>query len=189
MSLTIGKAGANSNYLLEWNLSACALAGLVLAHLIWGWRTMRRVSSAATVAYLLPLLMMAQQAVSAIRFVGLSSSLRQEYTDNVRNSEALLRVLRSSQEPVMSENMTLLYKAGKQTPFEPAIITQLAATGLWDETPLIDMIHRRAFSVMIIHEIDDQDRYSPAVARAIKEYYEPEEEYGNLTVYRPANRR
>jgi len=187
--LTVGKAGANSNYLLEWNLSACTLAGLVLARLIWGWRTVCRVASAAAVAYLLPLLMMAQQAESAFRFVVPGTSLRQEYADNVRNSEALVNILRSSPEPVMSENMTLLYKAGKQVPFEPAIITQLAATGLWDETPLIDMIHGRAFSVMIIRDVDDPDRYSPAVARAIKEYYEPEEEYGQLTVYRPANSR
>ena len=150
---------------------------------------MRRVSSTAAVAYLLPLLMVAQQAVAAVRFVAPSSSLRQEYADNVRNSETLLRILQSSPEPVMSENMTLLYQAGKQVPFEPAIITQLAATGVWDEGPLIDMIHKRAFSVMLIHDIDDPDRYSPAVARAIKENYEPGEEIGQLTVYRPATNR
>jgi hypothetical protein len=189
VSLTVGKAGANSNYLLEWNLSACALAGLVVARLIWSWRSMRRLSSAAAVAYLLPLLMIAQQAVAAVRFIAPSSSLRQEYADNVRTSQALLRILRSSPEPVMSENMTLLYQAGKQVPFEPAIITQLAATGVWDETPLIDMIHRRAFSVMLIHDIDDPDRYSPAIARAIKQNYEPGEEIGQLTVYRPASSR
>jgi hypothetical protein len=185
ISLTVGKAGANSNYLLEWNLSACTLAGLVMARLIWGWRTMRRAPSAAAVAYLLPLLMIAQQAEAAFRFVVPSASLRQEQADNVRNSQALLRILRSSQEPVMSENMTLLYQAGRQVPFEPAIITQLAATGLWDETPLVDMIHKRAFSVMLIHDIDDPDRYSPGIARAIKENYQPEEEVGQLTVYRP----
>jgi hypothetical protein len=186
VSLTVGKAGANSNYLLEWNLSACTLAGLVVARLLWSWRTTRRISSAAAVAYLLPLLMIAQQAVAAVRFVAPSSSLRQEYADNVRNSETLLNILRSSPEPVMSENMTLLYQAGKQVPFEPAIVTQLAATGVWDETPLIDMIRKRAFSVMLIHDIDDPDRYSPAVERAIKENYEPGEEVGQLTVYRPA---
>lgn len=189
VSLTVGKSGANTNYLLEWNLSACTLAGLVLARLIWGWRITCQVSSAAAVAFLLPFLMMVQHAESAFRFVVPSASLRQEYADNVRDSEALLRILRSSQEPVMSENMTLLYKAGKQVPFEPAIITQLAATGLWNEAPLIDMIHRRAFSVMLIRDIDGPDRYSPAVARAIKENYEPGEEVGQLTVYRPASSR
>jgi hypothetical protein len=187
VSLTVGKAGANSNYLLEWNLSACTLAGLVMARLIWSWKAIRLVPAAAAVAYLLPLLMVAQQAVSAFRFVAPSSSLRQEYADNVRNSETLLRILQSSPEPVMSENMTLLYRAGKQVPFEPAIVTQLAATGVWDETPLVDMIHERAFSVMLIHDIDDPDRYSPAIARAIKENYEPGEEIGQLTVYRPAS--
>jgi hypothetical protein len=189
ISLTIGKAGANGNYLLEWNMSACTLAGLLMARLIWGWRTMRLVSSVAAVAYLLPLLMIAQQTVSAFRFVVPSASLRQENADNLRDSEELLQILRSAREPVMSENMTLLYQAGKQVPFEPAIVTQLAATGMWDETPLVDMIQRKAFSVMLIHDIDDPDRYSPAVARAIKENYEPGQEIGLLTVYRPVNSR
>ncbi len=49
------------------------------------------------------------------------------------------------------------------------------------------MIRKKAFSVMLIHDIDDPDRYSPAVARAIKENYEPGEEVGQLTVYRPAS--
>lgn len=189
ISLTIGKAGANGNYLLEWNMSACTLAGLLMARLIWGWRTMRLVSSVAAVAYLLPLLMIAQQTVSAFRFVVPSASLRQENADNLRDSEELLQILRSAREPVMSENMTLLYQAGKQVPFEPAIVTQLAATGMWDETPLVDMIQRKAFSVMLIHDIDDPDRYSPAVARAIKENYKPGQEIGLLTVYRPVNSR
>ena len=138
---------------------------------------------------LLPLLMIAQQTVSAFRFVVPSASLRQENADNLRDSEELLQILRSAREPVMSENMTLLYQAGKQVPFEPAIVTQLAATGMWDETPLVDMIQRKAFSVMLIHDIDDPDRYSPAVARAIKENYEPGQEIGLLTVYRPVNSR
>ena len=162
-------------------MSACTLAGLLMARLIWGWRTMRLVSSVAAVAYLLPLLMIAQQTVSAFRFVVPSASLRQENADNLRDSEELLQILRSAREPVMSENMTLLYQAGKQVPFEPAIVTQLAATGMWDETPLVDMIQRKAFSVMLIHDIDDPDRYSPpspvpsrrTTSRARKSAYSP----------------
>jgi len=185
--LTVGKEGSNSNYLIEWNLSACALAGLVVARFIWSWNTARRVSATAAVAYLLPVLMVAQEAESAFRFVVPSADVRQQHDDNVRNTQALVNILRSSPEPVMSENMTLLYMAGKQVPFEPAIITQLAKSGLWHETPVVDMIRRRAFSVMIIRDVDDTERYSTAVARAIKENYEPAEEYGQLTVYRSAD--
>jgi hypothetical protein len=128
--------------------------------------------------------MIAQQAEAACQFV-VNAGFRLWQADNARNSEALLRILRSSSEPVMSENMTVLYKAGKQVPFEPAIIAALAAMGSWDETPLIDLIRRRAFSVMIIQQVDGPVRYSPAGARAIKEYYDPAEKYGQLTVYRP----
>jgi hypothetical protein len=185
LSLTVGKQGSNSNYFLEWNLSACALAGLLIARLIWGWRTARLVPSTAAVAYLLPLLMVAQQSEAAFRFVVPSSGLRQQQADDMRNSDALVHILRSSPEPVMSENMTLLYKAGKSVPYEPAIVTCLARTGAWNETPLTEMIRGRAFSVMIIRNLDDPIRYSPAVARAIRDYYVPGEKYGLLTVYRP----
>ena len=85
----------------------------------------------------------------------------------------------------MSENMTLLYRAGKEVPFEPAIVAGLAETGAWDETPLIEMIRKRTFSAMIVRQLDGSFLYSPGVASAIEENYRPAERYGGYTVYRP----
>lgn len=185
VSLTAGKEGSNINYFLEWNLSACMLAGLLVARLAWGWRTTRSVSPAVAVAYLLPLLIVAQQAEAALRYVVPSAAARQETAEQARNTEALLRILRSSPEPVMSENMTLLYRSGQQVPFEPAIVAVLTASGAWDETPLIELIRKRSFSVMIIRDLENSTRYSAGVKRAIEESYRPSEKFGRFTVYRP----
>jgi hypothetical protein len=85
----------------------------------------------------------------------------------------------------MSENMTLLYRSGQQVPFEPAIVAVLTASGAWDETPLIELIRKRSFSVMIIRDLENSTRYSAGVKRAIEESYRPSEKFGRFTVYRP----
>ena len=187
LSLAIGKVGSNINYFLECDLSACALAGLLVGRLIWGSRRTAWVAPATAVAYLLPLLLIAQQAETGIHSLP-TASISQERADYIRSSEALVDILRASPEPVMSENMTLLYRAGKQVPFEPAIVAGLAEVGTWDETPLIDMIRQRKFSVMIIRQLEGSFLYSPGVARAIEENYHPAERYGGYTVYRPGAR-
>ncbi len=184
LSLAIGKVGSNINYFLECDLSACALAGLLLGRLIWGSRKTAWASPAAAVAYLLPLLLIAQQAETGIHSMP-TVSVSQERADYIRSSEALVDILRTSPEPVMSENMTLLYRAAKQVPFEPAIVAGLAEVGIWDETPLVDMIRKRRFSVMIIRQLDGSFLYSPGVAGAIEENYHPAERYGGYSVYRP----
>lgn len=185
ISLTAGKEGSNINYFLEWNLSACVLASLISARLIWRWNS-ERASATAAVAYLLPFFIVVQQAEAARFLFVPNDAARQDLAERAQNSEALLRILRASPEPVMSEDMTLLYKAGRQVPFEPAICTTLAATGTWDERPLLDLINKKAFSVMIIRELDVSYKYSSGVKRAIKESYLPTEQVGRFTVYRPS---
>lgn len=181
-SLAAGKRGSNVNYFLEWNLSACALAGLFVGRLLWSWRR-GRLSRVGALAYLLPVLVLAQQTETPLAVLLHGDTGREELAERARHSQALLRILRNSPEPVMSEDMTLLYKAGKQIPFEPAIIAELVAMGLWDDAPLVEMVRNRAFSVMLIEDVDY--RYSPELSEAIKDNYKPTEQYGDLTVYRP----
>lgn len=187
VSLTSGKSGSSINYYLELNLSACALASLFVARLLWNWRK-KRVSPAIALAYLLPFLILGQQFLAASHLLRDSYMDRRAMAQKAQNSDALVRILRNSPEPVMSEDMTLLYKAGKQVPFEPAIVTELAATHAWDETPLVNMIRDRAFSVMVIRN-DPDILYSPAVLRSIVENYRPAGTYAeferDFTLYVP----
>ena len=191
VSLTSGKSGSNYNYFLEMNLSACVLASLFVVRLDWNCRMdrMTRVSSEYALAYLLPILILGQQFIAAQnRFSFFIPVMRENMAKKAQNSEALERILKNSPEPVMSEDMTLLYKAGKHVPYEPAIVTELAATHAWNETPLVDMIRNRAFSVMVVGFPDRF--YSPAVWRAIDENYRPAGTYAeyerDYTLYVPA---
>jgi hypothetical protein len=178
ISLTAGKRGSDINYFLEWDLSACVLAGLLVARLLWNWRK-RRVSAVAALAYLLPLVVLGQSMDVPVKWL----QQRDAPVHLAGNFNVLMSILRNSPEPVMSEDMTLLYKAGKQVPFEPAIVGELAATGQWDPTPLVNMVRKRAFSVMLIKDLNMW--YPPAVADAIQDNYTPTARYGQLIVYRP----
>ncbi len=186
VSLTSGKSGSNFNYFLELNLSTCVLASLFIVRLVWNCRT-GRISSAYVLTYLLPILILGHQFYAATRLLMHIPVMRGVMAQKARNSEALELILRNSPEPVMSEDMTLLYKAGKQVPFEPAIVTELAARHAWDEAPLVSMIRNRAFSVMVI---SDLGFYSPEVWRSIVENYRPAGTYaefqGNYTLYIPS---
>lgn len=69
----------------------------------------------------------------------------------------------------MFEDTTLVYKAGKQVPFKPAIVTELPASGVLDAAKLIDLIRNRPFSAVITRDL--RYRHSRAVIRAITENY------------------
>jgi len=181
-SLTVGKSGSNVNYFLEFNLSVFVLASLFIARLLWRRRPKRAFFKIA-LAYLLPIVLV---ACLTLRVSALVYHLRSMGTRQAEDSEALMRILSRSPEPVMSEDMTLLYKTGKQLPFEPAIVRELAATHIWDETPLVNLISNRRFSVMIISKDYMIERYSPAVLRAIRDNYKPTETHGIFTVYVPS---
>ena len=185
VSLTAGKAGANINYFLEWNLGACALASLFVSRFLWSWRK-DCISTVAILPYLLPIIMLLQQSLSAAHLLVHNEADRRIMAQQAQDFRALEGVLRSNPEPLMSEDMTLLYKAGKHVPFEPAIVAQLAATGVWNEAPLIDLIRNHTFSVMVIRDVHSP-LYSPAVSATIIEYYKPQEKYGDFTVYVPSN--
>jgi hypothetical protein len=103
----------------------------------------------------------------------------------------LLAVVEYAKRPVLSDDMVLLMKAGKQVPWEPAIFAELASTGRWDERQITDMIvaHDFAFVITTGHPgmpIYDS-RYDPAVSRAIEAAYPYSQKCGGRIVHRPSD--
>jgi len=176
----VGKSGADINYFLEWNLSACVLAGLLLGGLLRRWQS-NRVHSAFVLAYLLPWLMLLQQSLAGARLLAHRSTDQKIMEQYARGSQALENILRDHPDPVMSEDMTLLYKAGKPVPFEPAIVAELAERGVLDETPLVNLVRNQRFSVMVISDPHSL-RYWTAMGRAILENYQPVGTYSSYTL-------
>jgi hypothetical protein len=177
ISVTYGKMGSNINYFLEWNLVCCPLAALTVFRAVT-YPNSRRVSvPILATTYLLPLLI-AMQA-----FPGSVGNLRSDYNTSVDDGSAtLIQLIRQAQGPVLSENMILLIRAGKEIPAEPAIVQQLAETGMWDQGLLIKMIEDHRFPMIIVRNLD---RFTPMVADAITQSYPRLRSIGRYKVYEP----
>jgi hypothetical protein len=58
----------------------------------------------------------------------------------------LVELIRESVKPSLSEDMTLLLRAGQPLPIEPAIFAELAMTGVWDQRPFVQSIENYSFA-------------------------------------------
>ena len=194
-TLANGKEGSDVNYFLEWNLSLTPLAGIFLLRLMPAQGDVWRLRPAGWAALALPLLILNMavpaQATGWIRFfAGPLPADRQQADEHGR----ALALVEAAPGPVFSEDMNLLYKAGKEIPAEPAMIQCLAKAGMWDERPFVAMIRDRQFALIIAMlnratpDRFSRERYSPAVARAIEETYEQNGMVGDYILWRPRGR-
>ena len=159
MLVTTLKHGASSNYLIDWLCLGGALMGVLLCDLV-----------AMPCRFSL---------VSALLILGLwnlpfrdlsDADLQQRYA----REAALVQRIAAAKKPVASEDISLLLAAGKGMLFEPAIVTELALLGKWDETPLVKMIRSGGFAFMITG--DDFNgggffRRTPRVDAAMRQAY------------------
>ena len=97
----------------------------------------------------------------------------------------MLATIGDASGPVFSEDMNLLYKTGKDIPAKPAMIQVLAKAGMWDERPFVRMIQEHRFGLVVTEDSFSGERYSPAVASAIQQAYEPAARIGDYLIYRP----
>ena len=88
-----------------------------------------------------------------------------------RDYIAAISLVSKTPGPVFAEDMVLLMQAGKEIPWEPAIITELTRTGVFNERKVIDKIDAQAFSYMILDQNEMEFRISPAVEAAIAKKY------------------
>jgi hypothetical protein len=95
--------------------------------------------------------------------------------------------IRASTKPVMSEDMLLLLRAGKEVPIEPAIFTELAVAGVWDQQRLLSMLRNRDFG-FIIYQKYGLDRFTPEMEHEIERNYPNVETVGNFVLHQPSVR-
>jgi hypothetical protein len=175
MLFTAFKAGAFFNYLLDWLCVGCVLIGVLLCDLLDAeWRF-----SLVTALLVLGVLNLPFRLLD--RFP-------QELLDR---QAALVSRIATAEKPVASEDMTLLMRAGKRLIFEPAIVTELALLGRWNEGPLLSMIRSGGFAFMITTNDTPggTSLRTPAVDAAMREAYPQAEEVGpGLWLHLPLRR-
>jgi hypothetical protein len=173
MLVTILKSGGTINYLIEWLCVGCVLIGVLLCDLMETPRTF-----AVTLAVLI-------FGVLVIRFDW--SYLRAPQA-LIAEKQALVQRIAAADKPVSSEDMTLLMRAGKPVIYEPAIATELAIVGRWDETPLVNMIrdHGFAFMITVFNALNGGALRTPAVDAVMRAAYPRVEEVSpDLWVHLP----
>jgi hypothetical protein len=157
--LTAGKAGASMNYFLEWNVSCCVLAAIASGELL-SLGPARRLTMAGVVVSLMLGIFAVNHVPRSINYVtmlrGKDSTLNARAAAVTRAAEAIAEV----PGPVLSEDLLLLQRVNREVPWEPAIITQLAETGLFDENLALGKIRAQTFGLIVAKTLDlDPSRF------------------------------
>ena len=186
MIVMMGKSGAAENYLIEgmcvWSVIIGAFVASAADRAIASTRI-----AVAPVSILLGWLLVTQMLIMPTA-IG-------EYWSATPASIRALETLRSRiaglPGPVLSDDMVLLLRAGKYVPWEPAIFTELASQGRWDQSLIINRINARAFAMIVTqgqpgtNEYDS--RHTPQVTNAIATAYPRIETVAGRTLHLPSN--
>ncbi|MGC9469252.1 MAG: hypothetical protein ACP5HS_11720 [Anaerolineae bacterium] len=176
---TIGKVGSNVNYLLELaaSLSLCGGAVLSWSHLKSThetsepptlWRAPVYAAVAVAVAVQIGLLTRAT-------LTGPAEQVKWR-TKTKTELDHLARTIERAQGPVIAdEYMALIPLQGRRLYLQPFEMTQLAESGHWDQTPLLEQIQAQTFTAIMIHHFPDtavyRTRWTPEMLASIEANY------------------
>lgn len=180
MTLTAGMANASVNDLFE---TVAALSFASGAFIAW-----------AGESYWLKALLV---FVLAMQINVLIDWSRQDYVPAIMNKvtayrevEQLAGHVQEAKGPILAdEYMGLIPLYGRRLYFQPIEYKQLQAANLWSEAPLIALIQREEFSVILLYEPRDRRaisvRWTPGIRNTIYAHYSLEETLARTLVYRP----
>jgi hypothetical protein len=107
----------------------------------------------------------------------------------IQDLESLRSRIANSQGPVLSDDIVLLLRAGKQVPWEPATFAALASRGRWNQRLIVDRIEAHEFAMIVTlgrPETRSYDsRYTPEVSHAIETAYPHTERVAGRTIHLP----
>ena len=179
---TISKVGAYDNYFFEMDVAMCLASGLFLGWLLRreSFRPQRRQMMIEAVVILFFF------AQTFGNWYMLQRSAAAYVDPPIDYSPQVVEFLKTLPDPVYSEDMVVLMQAGKELPAEPAIITALAMDGKWDESGFIARVERGEFHAIVIRNtLQNDQRFSPPLQRAIVEHYHRTKNIGTFQIYLP----
>jgi hypothetical protein len=185
MILMCGKSGAGPHYTMEFAVVCAVMFGRCFLREI----TTARASKGLAVRVMVLVLVLAFAGQVAI-LVGFKKDanllLSREY---VAEHDALFNFIKATEKPVISDEMVMVVKSGKDIQWEPAIFAELASKGMWSEAPLIDRLNRKYFGAIVTAgdhgNFYFDARYTPTVYKAMAENYPVKRRYWIYTVHLP----
>lgn len=104
---------------------------------------------------------------------------------------ALEDIVRAADKPVISDEMVLVIRAGKEVVWESAIFGQLYSKGVWDDADFIRRMRAQEFSMFVTMGGRGEPlfdfRYPPRIRDAMAKYYPEQRTYAEYVVHLPAS--
>jgi hypothetical protein len=174
------KSGASDNYLIEWFIPVCALAGLGALPLLRAALG----QSGPSVPMLSALF-----AIGLPIYVwgGVSTADAARLAGQRQGLDRIVALVRSSPKPVLTDDPTLLIRAGKALRWETAIIAEMASYDRFDERGFVDKIRHGDFAFVVTDgergDLLFDQRFNPAVSDGIDAAYPCKLHLGGRTVH------
>jgi hypothetical protein len=174
---TIAKEGAGQNYFVEPFLATLLLAAIALGVLVesgdvrpraWPVAVLLAASAAGLVDYDLKRL---HQAIRA--------------PQRARAFIALDELVRTTEGPILSENLSVVVTNRKRAWVEPWGMMLLVKKGLWQPDVLVGDCRRGMFDLVVT---ETRLREIPGISECLDEAYEPLADLGPYQVFRPRPR-
>lgn len=153
LTASLSKQGSDTNYLLESCALSCVCVGGILSVLALREGLAGRLTRIA--AWTLCAAQLWTWAVPDLDFAG----IRARYDENARFFARITEFVRQADGPVISEDMSLLLRAGKEIFYEPFPLGQMSYSGVWDDTPILRELDNKTFPMVILYF------YAPALKR------------------------
>jgi hypothetical protein len=180
MLAMVFKTGSAVNYFLEWTTLVAIGAGLGVADFVRRSRTgafdLWRAAA--------PCLVAAQALASWALF-------EDDYPQRAAQRPDLDRLaaaIRAAPGPIFSDDMVIVLRSGKPMVLEPAVFYEAPEQGILDDRPVLDMLARHAFSLVMTEGSPGDplfdSRYTPKMAKAILDSYPRKIELSNDYVVR-----
>ncbi len=198
--VTLAKAGAAENYLLEPHLAAALFLGVALDALLSRLHAPGRKRLGATAVAVCALALLLGNGWGYAPWARLfHCSAPSPILSGLTQGARVEQTIRQRPGPVLSEDPIYHLRLGRPVLFQNFIMTQLTSEGKWDESPLLRRVEAREIALVVSHQkLEDAgqffNRYSPALRQAILDHYQlletlprpsaPREPYPNLqTIY------
>lgn len=194
MLATIGKSGASNNYLIEGMCVWSVLIGVCIAYAVQPVFEYCTATAAAPRQAAHTLFAISVGAILAVQMTILPTSTPEYHNltpSYVAAMDTLASRIANTQKPVLSDDMVLLLRAGKDVQWEPAIFAELASEGTWDERLIVNQIDAHRFGMIITTGVAGtplfDSRFTPAVRNAITSAYPRTQTIARRIIHLPAD--
>ncbi len=167
-TVTSGKEGATINYFLEPIAIASVLFGLMINKLAY-----RNVNT----------------IVLSFLIIQLFAFVHFPFNFNSFACSRAVNYTKTFEDPLISEDPSLLILANKSFVFEPYIFSVLSRANVWNQSVLINDINKKHFSAIIFYDYEKyiHIRFTKEFLAAVRDNYALNKTIGDYSFYTPKN--